>query len=139
MGDAAGRAVGQVGQTTNQAVGRVSDQAGRLLEETVNEAGQRVQRVVDESGSIVERILDESGEVVDEAVVGNASDLTSEEEHTADLGEHSESSVPDEEELNATSAARQKAEELGVDLSQIAGSGVGGLITVSDVIQAARG
>jgi hypothetical protein len=40
---------------------------------------------VDESGSLVERTLNESGEVVDEAVVGNTSDLTSEEEH-ADNG-----------------------------------------------------
>src|SRR5215216_248214 len=35
----------------------------------------------------------------------------------------------------ATSAARRKAEDLGVDLSQIQGSGAGGLITIRDVVQ----
>jgi pyruvate/2-oxoglutarate dehydrogenase complex dihydrolipoamide acyltransferase (E2) component len=35
----------------------------------------------------------------------------------------------------ATSAARRKAEDLGLDLSQIQGSGAGGLITIRDVVQ----
>jgi len=35
--------------------------------------------------------------------------------------------------LRATSAARRKAEELGVDLSKVKGSGAGGLITLKDV------
>ena len=35
----------------------------------------------------------------------------------------------------ATSAARRKAEDLGVDLSRIQGSGAGGLITIRDVVQ----
>lgn len=33
----------------------------------------------------------------------------------------------------ATNAARRKAEELGVDLSQLEGSGAGGLVTIKDV------
>ncbi len=41
-----------------------------------------------------------------------------------------------EEEPKATNAARRKAEELGVDLSNIEGSGAGGLITIKDVVQA---
>jgi predicted RNase H-like HicB family nuclease len=40
------------------------------------------------------------------------------------------------ESVNATFAARRKAEELGVDLSQIEGTGAGGLITVRDVLAA---
>ena len=36
----------------------------------------------------------------------------------------------------ATNAAQRKAEELGVDLSQIQGSGAGGLITIKDVVSA---
>jgi pyruvate/2-oxoglutarate dehydrogenase complex dihydrolipoamide acyltransferase (E2) component len=35
----------------------------------------------------------------------------------------------------ATNAARRKAEDLGIDLSQIQGSGAGGLITIRDVVQ----
>ena len=34
----------------------------------------------------------------------------------------------------ATNAARRKAQELGVDLSQVQGSGSGGLITIKDVV-----
>jgi pyruvate/2-oxoglutarate dehydrogenase complex dihydrolipoamide acyltransferase (E2) component len=36
----------------------------------------------------------------------------------------------------ATTAARRKAEELGVDLSEVKGSGAGGLITIKDVTRA---
>jgi pyruvate/2-oxoglutarate dehydrogenase complex dihydrolipoamide acyltransferase (E2) component len=35
----------------------------------------------------------------------------------------------------ATNAAKRKAEDLGVDLSQIQGSGAGGLITIRDVVK----
>jgi pyruvate/2-oxoglutarate dehydrogenase complex dihydrolipoamide acyltransferase (E2) component len=35
----------------------------------------------------------------------------------------------------ATNAAKRKAEDLGLDLSQIQGSGAGGLITIRDVVQ----
>ena len=41
-------------------------------------------------------------------------------------------------EPHATGAARQKAEELGVDLSGVQGTGAGGRILVSDVRKAAR-
>jgi pyruvate/2-oxoglutarate dehydrogenase complex dihydrolipoamide acyltransferase (E2) component len=44
-------------------------------------------------------------------------------------------SVAGDEGPKATSAARRKAEDLGVDLSQIQGSGAGGLITIRDVVQ----
>ncbi|MDQ5829869.1 MAG: E3 binding domain-containing protein [Actinomycetota bacterium] len=37
------------------------------------------------------------------------------------------------EEPKVTNAARRKAEELGVDLSTIEGTGSGGLITIKDV------
>jgi pyruvate/2-oxoglutarate dehydrogenase complex dihydrolipoamide acyltransferase (E2) component len=45
--------------------------------------------------------------------------------------------VPEEQE--ATEAARNKARELGVDLSSLEGTGSGGRIIVRDVIRAARG
>jgi pyruvate/2-oxoglutarate dehydrogenase complex dihydrolipoamide acyltransferase (E2) component len=37
------------------------------------------------------------------------------------------------EEPRATNAARRRAEELGVDLSTVRGTGSGGLITIKDV------
>jgi pyruvate/2-oxoglutarate dehydrogenase complex dihydrolipoamide acyltransferase (E2) component len=129
----------------------------------------------------VETVLDESGELVDEDIVGNVSELSSEEEYTNEEGqtvrtvreeggkllhlqlgpdgslldlklpdtgdtveeiteESSEQyeyeSETSEEEPDATDAARQKAEQLGVDLSRIEGSGAGGRITVKDVVSA---
>ena len=47
--------------------------------------------------------------------------------------------VAPEEEPDATNAARQKAERLGVDLHEVRGSGVDGLITLKDVSRAVQG
>ena len=63
-----------------------------------------------------------------------------EEEEAAVVGE---ASTPGEggeqkDEAQATPAAARKAEDLGVDLSQIAGTGSGGRITVKDVREAAN-
>lgn len=44
----------------------------------------------------------------------------------------------EERQPNATKAAKRKAEELGVDLSQIEGTGSGDLITIKDVVEAAH-
>ena len=38
-------------------------------------------------------------------------------------------------EVKATNAAQRKAEEMGIDLSEIRGSGAGGLITIKDVVK----
>jgi pyruvate/2-oxoglutarate dehydrogenase complex dihydrolipoamide acyltransferase (E2) component len=46
--------------------------------------------------------------------------------------------APPEEEPYATNAARQKAERLGVDLHEVRGTGVDGLITYKDVIRAVQ-
>jgi pyruvate/2-oxoglutarate dehydrogenase complex dihydrolipoamide acyltransferase (E2) component len=51
----------------------------------------------------------------------------------------SQSETSEEEEPDATDAARQKAEQLGVDLSGIEGSGAGGRVTVKDVTKAMQG
>lgn len=40
------------------------------------------------------------------------------------------------QDLKASDAAKRKAEELGIDLSQVEGSGAGGLITIKDVTKA---
>jgi len=44
-----------------------------------------------------------------------------------------------EEAVKASDAARRRAEEMGIDLSQLEGTGSGGLITVKDVTSAAEG
>jgi large subunit ribosomal protein L20 len=51
-----------------------------------------------------------------------------------------ETEAPDAQaEVNATDAAERKAEELGVDISTVEGTGQGGRITVGDVEKAASG
>ena len=47
--------------------------------------------------------------------------------------------VPPRSEPEATKAAKQKAEDLGVDLSEISGSGVERRITFKDVVRTAQG
>ena len=76
---------------------------------------------MDESGTIIEQTLDESGEVLAEDVVGEEAEGTQE-----------------EEEVQATPAAKRKAEELRVDLSTVEGTGSSGRITVRDVQNAAQ-
>jgi pyruvate/2-oxoglutarate dehydrogenase complex dihydrolipoamide acyltransferase (E2) component len=66
----------------------------------------------------------EAGLEEEEAVVGEAST-------PGEAGEQ-------KDKAQATPAAERKAEELGVDLSQIEGTGSGGRITVKDVTAAAN-
>ena len=61
-----------------------------------------------------------------------------------DVRTHAESQQQDsgdaaEQVVNASDAARRRAEEMGVDLSQLEGTGSGGLVTVKDVTSAAGG
>ena len=62
------------------------------------------------------------------------------EEEEAVVGEASTPGEAGEQKANAqvTPAAERKAEDLGVDLSQIEGTGSGGRITVKDVREAAK-
>jgi hypothetical protein len=133
--DAASEAAGQAGDATEQAPEGAQQDPGRttegtaasgaqVLSETTDEAGRTVRRVADESGSIVEQTLTESGEVSEEAVVGEA-------DTAGEAGEENG-------EVQATPAAERKAEDLGVDLSQVEGTGSGGRITVKDVTGAAN-
>jgi pyruvate/2-oxoglutarate dehydrogenase complex dihydrolipoamide acyltransferase (E2) component len=62
--------------------------------------------------------------VEEEAVVGEAST-------PGEAGEH-------KDKAQATPAAERKAQDLGVELSQIEGTGLGGRITVKDVREAAK-
>jgi pyruvate/2-oxoglutarate dehydrogenase complex dihydrolipoamide acyltransferase (E2) component len=68
----------------------------------------------DEAGSTVEQTLSESGEVSEKVVVGEAST-------TRGVGEQ-------KGEVQLTRAAERRAKDLGVDLSQVEGTGSGGRI-----------
>ena len=134
--NAAGEAAGQAGDATQQAPeGAQQEDSGRttegtaasgaqVLSETTNEAGRTVRRVAEESGSIVEQTMTERGEVSEEAVVGEA-------DTAGEAGE-------EKGEVQATPAAERKAEDLGVDLSEVEGTGSGGRIILKDVTGAAN-
>ena len=89
----------------------------RIEEEYVDERGNLIGRARDESGRLVEEVLDDNGNV---------------------LGSKT-SSEGDERASEATEAARQRADELGVELSNVRGTGSGGRILVRDVEGAAGG
>jgi pyruvate/2-oxoglutarate dehydrogenase complex dihydrolipoamide acyltransferase (E2) component len=84
----------------------VTELAEQTAQETAETAGQAVQQVG--------QAADGATQAVGQAVDRNGS----------------------AQEPKATNAAKRKAEELGVDLSGIQGSGAGGLITIKDVVQA---
>ncbi len=81
---------------------------------------------------------DESPPATPEAGEGVEAGL--EEEAAAVVGEASTPGEAGEqkEKAQATPAAERKAQDLGVDLSQIEGTGSGGRITVKDVTEAAN-
>jgi len=95
----------------------------QIEEEYVDDQGRTVERATDGSENVVERTLDEEGNVLDLSVSQAAED----EAENGDTGE-----------VKATDAARRKARELGVRLSEVEGTGSGGRVLVKDVKRAAR-
>jgi pyruvate/2-oxoglutarate dehydrogenase complex dihydrolipoamide acyltransferase (E2) component len=150
--DAAGQAAGQA----QQAAGQITDQAGQLAGQAQDAAGQAVQRgqqaaqgvqdtvggftgqqqgggplggVTDQVGQATQGVQDTaqqaSGQV--QQAAGQATD------QAGGAAQQAQDTVGGGEEPRATNAARRRAEELGVDLSTLRGTGSGGLITIKDV------
>ncbi len=111
--DAAGQAAGQA----QQAVGQATDQAGQVAGQAQDAAGGAAQQAQDTAG----QVTDQAGQVA-----GQAQDAAGGATQQATGGDRAE-------EPKVTNAARRKAEQLGVDLSTIQGTGSGGLITIRDV------
>jgi pyruvate/2-oxoglutarate dehydrogenase complex dihydrolipoamide acyltransferase (E2) component len=107
--EAAQRKAEELGLDLSQIKGTGS---GGLI--TVNDVTSLAERVEKEATGVVGQVADQASGAADQV----ADQVT-------------EGGGP-----RATSAARRKAEELGVDLSQVKGSGAGGLITLKDVTRA---
>ncbi|MDQ4127510.1 MAG: E3 binding domain-containing protein [Actinomycetota bacterium] len=124
--DAARRSAEELGIDLSEVEGTGSGGMITVMDVTefADEAGQAAQGATDTAGQATQQ----AGQVADGATeaAGQAADAAGEV-----AGRNGS-----EEEPKATSAARRKAEELGVDLSNIEGSGAGGLITIKDVVQA---
>ncbi len=117
--EVAGHAVQGARDTTGQAQETVGQVAGQA-QETVGGATEKVQgtvgQVTGQAGQVAQQAQDAAGGAIQQA-------------QTETPGESAE-------EPKATNAARRKAEELGVDLSEVKGTGSGGLITIKDVMEA---
>jgi pyruvate/2-oxoglutarate dehydrogenase complex dihydrolipoamide acyltransferase (E2) component len=123
---------GEDGAAT-QAAQRAQDAAGQLAGQTQQAASQ----VTDQAGQVAQGVQDTAQQATGQATdaVGQT---VAQADGTVDQATQQAGSVAggDEDEgPKVTNAARRKAEDLGVDLSQIQGSGAGGLITIRDVVQ----
>ena len=94
----------------------------QIEEEYVDDRGRIVRRGRDEFGNVVEEVLDDKGDVL------NPSAPEEEEDRRAE----------DTGEVDATDAARLKADQLGVKLSELRGTGSNARVLVKDVERAAR-
>ncbi len=145
---AAGQAQQAVGQATDQAgqvAGQVQDTAGQVT----SQAGQAVQGVQDTVGGltgggqqqggvggVVGGVTDQVGQAA-QGVQDTAGQAAQQAQDTAgQAAQQGQQAVGGDgaEEPRATNAARRKAEQLGVDLSTVKGTGSGGLITINDVV-----
>lgn len=106
--DAAGQAAGQA----QDAAGQVTDQASGALTGITDQVGQAAAQVQDTAGGTLLEAPDTAGQGQDAGGDG----------------------VEEPTYVKVTNAARRKAEEMGVDLSEIEGTGSGGLITMKDVM-----
>ena len=98
----------------------------QYMEDNAQDAGQ--EEASDEEDDAEEEPAEATGEAESEAA-GDEDENAEEESGGEEESEESE----ELEEVRATAAARRKAEELEVDLSGLEGTGLNGIITVSDV------
>ena len=128
--EAAGQATQQVQDTAGQAAGQVQDTVGGLTGGG-QQGGGPLGGVTDQVGQVAGQAQQAAGQVTDQAgqVAGQAQDAAGQ---AAQQGQQA-AGGGGAEEPRATNAARRRAQELGVDLSQIRGTGTGGLITIRDV------
>lgn len=132
----------------------VEDTAGEATDEAVK-ASEAAQRKADElgvdlsqvegtgsSGLItVKDVTSAAGGAAQQATgtasqaVGQATDTVGQATAQADGAVGQAAGGNGDEGPRATNAAKRKAEDLGVDLSKIQGSGAGGLITIKDVVK----
>jgi pyruvate/2-oxoglutarate dehydrogenase complex dihydrolipoamide acyltransferase (E2) component len=133
--DQAGQAVGQAQDTVGGLTGGLTgggQQQGGPLGGVTDQVGQVAQGVQDTAGQATQQAQDAAGQVTDQAgqLAGRAQDTAGQ---AAGQAQQAAAGGDGAEEPRATNAARRRAEQLGLDLSTIQGTGSGGLITIRDV------
>jgi pyruvate/2-oxoglutarate dehydrogenase complex dihydrolipoamide acyltransferase (E2) component len=123
----------QILESLTQTVDRTAEQVGGAAQEAVGEDGA-VSQMAGDVGDATQQVGEATGRVTEEApgaavgqVAGQVGQSAQEAPEEAQEGE-----------VKATPSAERLAQELGVDLSQVEGSGAGGRITVRDVRSAAQ-
>ena len=121
--DAAQRRAEEMGVDLSQIEGTGS---GGLItvKDVTSAAGGAAQQATDTAGQAAGQATDAVGQTVAQAD-GAANQAT----------QQAGNAAGGDEGPRATNAAKRKAEDLGIDLSQIQGSGAGGLITIRDVVK----
>ena len=127
--DQAGQAAGQVQETVGGLAG--GQEGGGPLGGVTDQVGQVAQGVQDTAGGVAQQVQDTAGQATEQAgqVAGQAQDAAGQAAGQAQQAAGGDGA----EEPRATNAARRRAEQLGLDLSTIQGTGSGGLITIRDV------
>jgi pyruvate/2-oxoglutarate dehydrogenase complex dihydrolipoamide acyltransferase (E2) component len=128
MEDGAGEdgAAPQAAQGAQHAAGQAAGQAQQAASQITDQAGQVAQGVQDTAQQAAGQATDAVGQTVAQA--DGAVDQAT--QQAGDVAGGNGDEGP-----KATNAARRKAEDLGLDLSEIQGSGAGGIITIRDVVQ----
>jgi len=143
----------QIESTLDEATEQISGiDVSELLEEASEDA-EEADEDAEETDEDAEETAEDTGETAEDTAdtaEENADEATETAEGAVDEGsggeEDSENGASDDgasedgesegEDIKATKAAIKKAEELGVDLSEIKGTGSGGLVTIKDVVGA---
>ena len=120
VGEGAGKGVGQVGKGAGKAVGQVGEGAGEAAGEVGEGAGEAAGEVGDAAGEAVGEAGEAAGDAVGDAAEG--------------AGEAAGDAIGD-----VTDAAKSAADDLGVNLEDVKGTGADGRILVDDVKSAAKG
>ena len=128
--DQAGQVAQQAQDTAGQAAGQVQDTVGGL---TGGQQGGPLGGVTDQVGQVAQGVQDTAGQVTDQAgqAAQQAQDTAG--QAAGQAQDAAGQAAGGEGEPRATNAARRRAEQLGIDLSTIQGTGSGGLITIRDV------
>ena len=123
--DQVGQAAGQAQDTAGKAAGQAQEAAGQATDQ----AGQVAGQAQEAAGGAAQQAQDTAGQAAQQGqqAAGQAQETAGQAAGQVTGGDGADGP-------KATNAARRKAQELGVDLSQVQGTGSGGLITIKDVV-----
>jgi hypothetical protein len=146
VGEGAGEAAGQIGEGAGQAVGDVGEGAGEAVGQAVGQAAEGLLGGGDGGnggGGLAGASASDIAKLAAKLLAGELKASAKEEAKELGLAAARKAKLVGErrkqrkaEEQNATEAAMQAAEELGVELEQIEGTGPEGRVTIRDVRRA---